>query len=56
MNNPAAEARTKVESLVPAAYLLPSMLAVNTLALFALDRLGQIPGWIKAVAGLFLSF
>ncbi len=56
MNNLAAEARTKAESLVPTAYLLPTMLAVNTLALFALDRLGQIPGWIKAAAALFLSF
>jgi hypothetical protein len=56
MNNLAAEARTKAESLVPAAYLLPSMLAVNTLVLFALDRLGQIPGWVKAAAALFLAF
>ena len=56
MNPLAAEARTKAESLVPAAYLLPSMLAVNTLALFALDRLGEIPGWIKAAAALFLAF
>lgn len=56
MNNIAAEARTKVESLVPATYLLPSMLALNTLVLFALDRLGQIPGWIKAAAALFLAF
>ena len=56
MNNLAAAARTKTESLVPTAYLLPTMLAVNTVALFALDRLGQIPGWIKAAAALFLSF
>ncbi|HSP33567.1 MAG TPA: hypothetical protein VLU46_04530 [Thermoanaerobaculia bacterium] len=56
MTDLTAEARTKAESLVPTAYLLPSMLAVNTLALFALDRLGQVPGWIKAAAALFLSF
>ncbi len=56
MNNLAAEARSKAESLVPAAYLLPSMLAVNTIALFAIDRLGGIPGWIKTAAALFLAF
>ena len=56
MMNNLAEARTKAESLAPATYLLPSMLAVNTLALFALNQLGQIPGWIKAAAALFLSF
>ncbi len=56
MNPLAAEARTKAESLVPATWLLPSMLAVNTLALLALDRLGQIPSWIKAAAALFLAF
>jgi hypothetical protein len=56
MSNLAAAARTKAESLVPTAYLLPSMLAVNTIALFALDRLGEIPSWIKTVAALFLAF
>ncbi len=55
MNN-LAEARSKAESLVPAAYLLPSMLAVNTIALFALDRLGEIPSWLKSAAALFLAF
>ncbi|HEV8658937.1 MAG TPA: hypothetical protein VGS96_09915 [Thermoanaerobaculia bacterium] len=55
MNN-LAEARSKAESLVPAAYLLPSMLAVNTIALFALDRLGEIPSWLKTAAALFLAF
>ncbi len=56
MNDLAAGARSKAESLVPTAYLLPSMLAVNTIALFALDRLGEIPGWIKTAAALFLAF
>ncbi len=56
MNNLAAQARTKPESLLAAPYLLPSMLAVNTLALFALEQLGGIPNWIKTAAALFLAF
>lgn len=55
MNN-IAQARIKAESLISANYLLPSMLTVNTAALFALDSLGQIPNWIKTVAALFLAF
>jgi len=55
MNN-LAEARTKAESLVPATFLLPSMLAVNTIVLFALDRTSEIPIWIKTAAALFLAF
>jgi hypothetical protein len=55
MNN-LATARTKAESLVPASVLLPSMLAVNTVALFALNSLGDIPNWIKTAAALFLAF
>ena len=55
MNN-LAEARSKAESLLPAAYLLPSMLAVNTVVVFALERLNEIPSWIKTAAALFLAF
>jgi len=55
MNN-LAEARSKAESLAAAAYLLPSMLAVNIITLFALDRLGGIPSWVKTAAALFLAF
>ena len=33
-----------------------SMLAVNTIALFALDSLGGIPSWVKTAAALFLAF
>jgi hypothetical protein len=55
MNN-FAQARTKTESLLSASYVLPSVLAVNTAALFALERLGGIPAWIKTAAALFLSF
>lgn len=56
MMNNLATARTKAESLVSAQYLLPSMLAVNTAALFALDWMGGLPNWLKTAAALFLSF
>lgn len=55
MNNFAA-ARTRAESLLTANYLLPTTLAVNTLALFALEQLGGIPNWVKTAAALFLAF
>jgi hypothetical protein len=55
MNN-LVQARSKAETLLSANYLLPSMLAANTAALFALDRLGHIPNWLKTAAGLFLAF
>ncbi|HEX9981817.1 MAG TPA: hypothetical protein VGF69_01005 [Thermoanaerobaculia bacterium] len=47
---------TKLESLLSANYLLPTMLAVNTCALVALDRVGGIPDWVKTAAALFLAF
>lgn len=47
---------TRIESLLSAGYVLPSMLALNTMALVALDRLGGIPAWVKTAAALFLSF
>ena len=56
MTNFAAAARTKADSLLTANYLLPTTLAVNTLALFALEQLGGIPTWIKTAAALFLAF
>jgi hypothetical protein len=56
MNNLAAAARSKAESLIPANVVLPSMLAVNTLALFAMNSVGSIPNWLKTAAALFLSF
>ena len=55
MNN-LATARSKAESLMPATVLVPSILVVNTFALFALNWVGGIPNWIKTVAALFLSF
>jgi hypothetical protein len=54
MNN-VATTRTKVEVL-STTYLLPAMLAVNTCALLALDRVGGVPQWIKTATALFLSF
>jgi len=51
-----APTRIKVASAVSAYSLLPAMLAVNTLALFALERLGGVPDWIKTAAALFLAF
>ena len=36
--------------------MLPMILAVNTTALLALERLGGIPNWIKSAVALFLSF
>lgn len=55
MNN-VVQTRTKPETAVPTHYLLPAMLGVNTLALFALERLGGIPDWIKTAAAMFLAF
>lgn len=55
MNN-LAPTRAKMESAVSAHALLPAMLAVNTLALFALESLGGVPDWIKTAAALFLAF
>ena len=55
MNN-LAQARAKADSLLNTTYVLPSVLAVNTAALIALERLGGIPSWIKTAAALFLAF
>ena len=55
MNN-IAETRTRIEASVAANYALPALLAVNTFALLALERLGGIPSWIKTAAAIFLSF
>jgi hypothetical protein len=49
-------AATRLETALSATYVLPGMLAVNTVALLALDRLGGIPQWVKTAAALFLSF
>ena len=56
MNNIAQTNTTRLESALSATYVLPGLLALNTVALLALDRLGGIPDWVKAAAALFLSF
>lgn len=56
MNNFAQTRTGKLESAISASYLLPTMLALNTCALLALERLGGIPDWVKTAAALFLSF
>ena len=56
MNNVAQTRTTKFEAALSASYVLPGMLALNTVALLALDRLGGIPQWVKTAAALFLSF
>ena len=57
MNNVAStRTATKLESVLSANYVLPAMLATNTLALVALDRLGGIPQWVKTAVALFLAF
>jgi hypothetical protein len=58
MNNIAQTrgAATRLESVFSASYVLPALLAVNTVALLALNQLGGIPSWLKTVTALFLSF
>jgi hypothetical protein len=56
MTQLAAAVKTKIEAAVPAQVLLPSMLAVNTLVLLALDSIHGVPSWIKTAATLFLAF
>ncbi len=56
MNNVAQTRTTRLEAALSASYVLPSMLAVNTVALLALDGLGGIPQWVKTAAALFLAF
>jgi hypothetical protein len=48
-----AETRSQTMSM---SAMLPMILAVNTTALLALERLGGIPNWIKSAVALFLSF
>ena len=52
MNN-IAETRSSTVNL---SYALPTLLAINTFALLALEQLGQIPSWIKSAVALFLAF
>lgn len=54
--NRAAIGTTRLETVLSASYVLPSMLALNTVALLALDQLGGIPQWVKTAAALFMAF
>ena len=56
MNNIAQTRTTRLDAALSASYILPGVLAVNTVALLALDRLGGIPQWVKTAAALFLAF
>ena len=53
MNN-VAETRTAQQ--ISLSYALPSVLAINTFTLLALNQLGQIPAWIKSAIAIYLSF
>lgn len=54
--NQIAKMNAKVETVLPATVVLPSVFAANTLVLFALDAQGFVPRWIKLAATIFLSF
>ena len=55
MNDVAETTRSNTLSNA-SSYALPMLLAINTFALLALDRAGQIPTWIKSAVALFLAF
>lgn len=46
----------KLTAAVSVPFVIPTILAINTCALFALEQLGGIPGWVKSAVALFLSF
>lgn len=48
-------AQTRSQTMSMSA-MLPMILAINTTALLALERLGGIPDWVKSAVALFLSF
>ena len=49
-------AQTRSQAISSMSAMLPMILAINTTALLALERLGGIPNWIKSAVALFLSF
>ena len=55
MNEVAETTRSNAVSNLTS-YALPMLLAINTFALLALDRLGEIPSWIKSAVAVFLAF
>lgn len=50
-----ATATRKFEAAASAQYLLPATLAVNTVALVAMEHAGAVPAWLKTAVALFLS-
>jgi hypothetical protein len=55
MNQVAETTRSNAVSNL-STYALPMLLAINTFALLALDRLGEVPSWIKSAVAVFLAF
>lgn len=51
-----AKARVVAPAAVGTTFWLPSLLACNTLLLWALDSANAIPGWLKVAATFFLRF
>ena len=49
-------AETRTQAVQQLTYALPMLLAANTFALLAIERLGGIPEWIKSAVALFLAF
>lgn len=54
--NPVAETTRSNAVSNLTSYALPVLLAINTFALLALDRLGEVPSWIKSAVAVFLAF
>jgi hypothetical protein len=51
-----AKATVKIEAGIPAAYVFPTLLAMNTLLLFGLSSEQAIPHWVKLAVSFFLAF
>jgi hypothetical protein len=51
-----AKAKFETTTAVSATVMMPAVLAVNTVALFAFDQFYGIPRWIKLAATFFLAF
>ena len=48
--------KSRVEAQMSSAVVLPTVLALNTLVLYGLDRAGMIPSWLKLTATALLAF
>lgn len=55
MKTIATATNRKLEAAASAQYLLPVTLAMNTVALVALERAGAVPAWLKTAVAFFLS-